>query len=283
MSATDHRPNPPDPSGGATREIDLLADPPRPTGQPTGQAGAAETAVAPDRYRHIGERSQPANGGQLGYTYTIYRYYDADDRVLFVGRSERVRQRIIDDEVGHPRGLPLGHDDGPKPWWREAIRIELEHLPPGTTDAEARVEERRQIEAYLPRYNREFNRDVFDRSNLERAIDVAHFEVDVATAEHERHDGIVRPVDQITVETERAAERLRPAGASRLHYGTRRGPDDPGPVPGRPAAVESRRRRRRLSTGGEDGPGSIAGLIVILCLLAALTIAAVIVSLRVVL
>ncbi len=282
MSATDHHSSPPEPSGETTREIDLLATPPRPIDPPARPTRASEPAVAPDRYRHVGERSQPANGGQLGYTYTIYRYYDADDRVLFVGRSERVRQRIVDDEVGHPRGLPLGHDDGPKPWWREAVRIELEHLPPGTTDAEARVEERRQIEAFRPLYNREFNEDVFDRSHLERAIDVAHFEVDVATAEHERHDGTVRSVDQVMIETERTAERLRPAGASRLHYGTRRDLTDPAPGPGRSVAAE-RRRRRLASAGRSDGPGSIAGLVAVLIVLAAVTIAAVIISLRVVL
>ena len=59
----------------------------------------------------------------------------------------------MDLEIGNPRGLPMGHDDGPKPWWREAVRIELQHLPPGTTEAEAQAEEARQIDLERPVYN----------------------------------------------------------------------------------------------------------------------------------
>lgn len=237
---------------------------------------ADSTPAAP--FRSVGERTNPANDGDLGFLYTIYRFYDADGRLLFLGRSDRVRQRIVDEEIGHPRGLPLGHDDGPKPWWREATRIELEHLPPGTTVAEAMAEERRQIEAYRPVYNREFNEGHHDRARIERAIDTAHFEVDVATAEHERHDGIVRPMERIVVETERAAERLRPSGAARLHYGLR---GQPSAAPGLPAeASGGRPSARSASSGRFDGPGSVAGLVVVLVILVALMALALIVSIR---
>lgn len=242
-------------------------------------------------FRPVGSRTNPANGGNLGYLYTIYRFYDAEDRILFLGRSERIRQRIVDEEVGHPRGLPLGHDDGPKPWWREAARIELEHLPPGTTGAEARAEERRQIELLAPVYNREFNEASYDRSRVEQAIDRAHFEVDVATAEHDRHDGFVRPVDQIAAEAARAADRLRPSGAARLRSGWRSRPVDqpprtaaptgghaPGAGPssgGRPARTAARAGSSRF-----DGPGSVAGMVIVIGILVALVVLALVVSIR---
>ncbi|MGI9614785.1 MAG: hypothetical protein ACR2QO_17880 [Acidimicrobiales bacterium] len=234
-------------------------------------------------FRPVGDRVNPANDGDLGYLYTIYRFYDAEDRLLFLGLSERVRQRIVDDEIGHPRGLPLGHDDGPKPWWREATRIELEHLPAGTTQAEARVEERRQIETNRPVYNLEFNEGHHDRSRVERAIDIAHFEVDVATAEHERHEGYVRAIDQIAVDSEVAAERLRPAGAARLRYGLR---GQPRAEPIAPAAPPDTARSgtaasaRRNPPDRSDGPGSVAGLIFVLLILLAIVSFALAVSIR---
>lgn len=236
-----------------------------------------------DAFRPVGARVNPANDGDLGFLYTIYRFYDADDRILYLGRSERVRQRIVEEEIGHPRGLPLGHDDGPKPWWREAARIELEHLPPGTTGAEALVEERRQIEAYRPRYNREFNESHFERSAVERAIDRAHFEVDVATAEHDRHDGHIRPIDQVALEAARAADRLRPAGAARLRSGFRAQRADAGLAPAAPAParVEAETSSARRGWYGRfDGPGSVAGMVIVFVILLALVIAALVVSIR---
>ncbi|MEL6983232.1 MAG: hypothetical protein AAFO29_12475 [Actinomycetota bacterium] len=244
-------------------------------------------------FRPVGARVNPANDGDLGYLYTIYRFYDAEDRILFLGHSERIRQRIVDEEIGHPRGLPLGHDDGPKPWWREAARIELEHLPPGTTGAEARVEERRQIELLHPVYNREFNEINHDRSRVEQAIDRAHFEVDVATAEHDRHDGFVRPIDQVAIEASRAADRLRPSGSARLRSGLRsRSADrtlDVGPI-ANPNPVERRSgasargggvaSTARRGAGRFDGPGSVAGMVVVFAILVALVIFALVVSIR---
>ncbi len=281
LATTDNQPSEGDP-GLAPPAVPAAPLPASPVPGSPVAAKTVETGAGPGgpaRFRAVGERSQPANGGDLGYTYTLYRFYDVDDRLLYLGRSERVRQRVVDDEVGHPRGLPLGHDDGPKPWWREAGRIELEHLPPGTTDAEARAEERRQIEAFRPVYNQEFNEDVYDRTQLERAIDTAHFEVDVATAEHDRHDGVIRPMPRIVVESERAAERLRPAGAARLHYGIRRDPAQPGSV----GAVGASRAVAGSRSRSFEGPGSIAGLVVVLAILLGLVIGALVVSIRVVL
>lgn len=233
-------------------------------------------------FRPVGARVNPANDGDLGFLYTIYRFYDAGGRLLYVGRSERVRQRIVDVEIGHPRGLPLGHDDGPKPWWREAASIELEHLPPGTTGAEALVEERRQIEAYRPVYNREFNEANHDRSLIEQAIDRAHFDVDVATAEHDRHDGFIRPMDRVDAEASQAAERLRPSGAARLRSGLRASSNGGLQAAVAPSNVapEARTETRRRSSDRFDGPGSVTGLIIVLLILIALVIAALVVSIR---
>jgi hypothetical protein len=237
----------------------------------------------------VGDQHHPANAGNLGYTYTIYRFYDRDDRLLYLGRSDRIRQRIVDLEVGHPRGLPLGHEDGPKPWWREAATVELQHLPPGTTDAEARAEERRQIEAFHPVYNREHNETFFDRERMEQAIDAAHFEVDVATAEHVRHDGVVRPLDQIALDAERAANRFRPDGAGRLRQGRRRpviAVDGPGPAspgsgragvgPGPAGGDQDRLGWSGVLSG--TGPGSIAGLTIVLAILVVVVVLAVMIS-----
>ena len=246
-----------------------------PVGSDGEGAEPSQPTRRPDRVRSIGDRSPAANAGDLGYLYTLYRFYDGEERLLYLGRSERVRQKIVDLEIGHPRGLPLGHEDGPKPWWREATRIELEHLPPGTTESEARVEERRQIQAFRPIYNQEFNEDVYDRARIERAIDITHFEVDVATAEHERHDGVIRSRSQIAVEAERAAERLRPAGAARLRYGRRAERFDGS------AAAPVRRPAERAPRS--EGPGSVIGLILVLTVLALVVIVAVAVSVQVVL
>lgn len=156
----------------------------------------------------VGEKHRPYNKGNLGYTYTIYRFYGPDDALLYVGETARIRKRIVDHQMGNPRGLPMGHEDGPKPWWREAARIELEHLPPGTTEREAMAIEREQIERLRPVYNRDYNDDHFDRGRRNRAIEYAHFEVDLATAEHERHDGTVRGLSQIESDTQDASNRI---------------------------------------------------------------------------
>lgn len=191
--------------------------------QPPAPAHRDPGAGATDPAPQVGQQRRPYNNGELGYTYTIYRFYDASDRLLFLGESGRVRHRIVDIEVGNPRGLPLGHDDGPKPWWREAVRIELQHLPPGTTDAEAKAEEARQIGLERPVYNRRGVDGEFDRERQDRALEHAHFESDVATVEHERHDGLVRDLTQVEIESRRAADQLKPGGSSLLDAVPRRG------------------------------------------------------------
>ena len=242
----------------------------------------------------VGDQRRPVNAGDLGYLYSIYRFYSIDDRLLYVGHSARIRQKIVELETGHPRGLPLGHEDGPKPWWREAARIELQHLPPGTTGEEARAEERRQVEAFHPVYNREHNEAFYDRERHERALDTAHFEIDVATAEHERHDGVVRPLERIALESAQTSDRLRPSGSALLRQGRRRPvvPADPGAAPDRIPRYRSSTRPGERSASGSlggrarslalfpEGPGSVVGLALVLAVLLFLVGWALLVSFR---
>lgn len=268
----------------------------------------------------VGEQRRPFNSGDLGYTYSIYRFYDAADRLLYLGESGRIRQRIVDLEIGNPRGLPLGHDDGPKPWWREAVRVELQHLPPGTTESEARAEEGRQIEIERPVYNRRAIDGEFDRERQEQVLEHAHFESDVATVEHERHDGLVRDLTQIEIESRRAADQLRPGGSAMLDAIPRQGyprprqgwsgqgstTSDPGPpsttadnaephvtiaaetaemsaLDGAAQRLEQRRVRTPTFYPSQErgnGPGSRLGLIIVAVVLAAAVAAALIVSLQ---
>lgn len=257
--------------------------PPQEQGQPSARSHGEYPPV-------VGGLTAPNNSGQLGFTYTIYRFYDAADRLLYLGESGRVRQRIVDIEVGNPRGLPLGHIDGPKPWWREATRIELEHLPPGTTEAEALVEEARQIALERPVYNPVENGQI-DLARQERTLAHVHFEADVATVEHERHDGVVRDLTQVEIESRRAADRLRPGGSTFLDAiprqrstGSRRSPTggggtgfegDDGPFD--PSGFETGLRR---AMNGNDGPGSPLGLAVVAVILGVLVIVALVVSLQ---
>ncbi len=220
--------------------------------QPPAPAHRDPTSGPADPAPQVGQQRRPFNNGELGYTYTIYRFYDASDRLLFLGESGRVRHRIVDIEVGNPRGLPLGHDDGPKPWWREAVRIELQHLPPGTTDAEAKAEEARQIGLERPVYNRRGVDGGFDRERQDRALEHAHFESDVATVEHERHDGLVRDLTQVEIESRRAADQLKPGGSALLDAVPRQGRPRPRQNWADQTAADDRTTSYQTSSAGPD-------------------------------
>jgi hypothetical protein len=72
-------------------------------------------------------------------TFTIYRLYDADDRLLYVGQSAVVLSRL-----GHHLGAG---------YVRRIARVELEHLPEGSDRADALTAERIAIIAGQPRWN----------------------------------------------------------------------------------------------------------------------------------
>jgi hypothetical protein len=98
----------------------------------------------------------------------------------------------------------------------------------------------------------------------------------------------------VVVESGRAADRLQPGGADRLRTGTgatvTTGRLDPrpgrGPAPDGPAAHEAGTRHplhRDHRWGWPfDGPGSVAGLVFVLLLLAIIVVAALVVEVRVV-
>jgi hypothetical protein len=77
-----------------------------------------------------------------GRVWTVYRYYDAAGRLLYVGVTGN----------GHYRAH--AHSRGSVPWWPLVARGEFEHF---TTMAEAFSEELRQITTLRPAYNKADN------------------------------------------------------------------------------------------------------------------------------
>jgi hypothetical protein len=70
-------------------------------------------------------------------TYTLYRFYNAEGRLLYVGWTSRALVRWVE----HTRY---------QPWWSEVSHIRVEHLP---TADDAREAEIRAIRNENPLYN----------------------------------------------------------------------------------------------------------------------------------
>lgn len=68
----------------------------------------------------------------------LYRFFDADDQLLYVGISFNAAQRAMQHR----------HD---KPWWTDVARMNVEHLPVNRQEAEAI--ERSAIVTERPLYN----------------------------------------------------------------------------------------------------------------------------------
>jgi hypothetical protein len=77
-----------------------------------------------------------------GRVWTVYRYFDAAGRLLYVGAT------------GNGYYRAHGHSRSTAPWWPLVARGEFEHF---TTMAEAFSEELRQIITLRPIYNRADN------------------------------------------------------------------------------------------------------------------------------
>ena len=72
---------------------------------------------------------------------TLYRFYAADGRLLYVGQTADPGKRFAKHSVTHA-------------WWRAVDKITLEHY---TTPALVKEAERQAIERDRPYYNSHFN------------------------------------------------------------------------------------------------------------------------------
>jgi hypothetical protein len=95
-----------------------------------------------------GENAREREGGDL--TTTVYRFYDAESLLLYVGVSNSPLTRWN------------AHLE--KTWWPEVARIAVEHFP---TRAEALDAEEEAIADELPLYNAE-TRGIVDRGLARR-------------------------------------------------------------------------------------------------------------------
>jgi predicted GIY-YIG superfamily endonuclease len=73
--------------------------------------------------------------------FTLYRFYAADDSLLYIGLTVDPGRRMREHKAG-------------KPWWTEIARIELEHL---SSLEELRAAERAAIIAEQPLHNLALN------------------------------------------------------------------------------------------------------------------------------
>lgn len=90
----------------------------------------------PEPYGPVCERCLDAKAGP-----TVYRCYDAQRRLLWIGSTKRFQQRI--------QSLP--HDYDRRNWWHEVVDIQPERYP---TISLARAAETRAIRAENPLYNK---------------------------------------------------------------------------------------------------------------------------------
>ncbi|MEM7341546.1 MAG: hypothetical protein AAF467_23045 [Actinomycetota bacterium] len=142
----------------------------------TATAADHETERSPTKpsreYPQAGDTKPEPHPGRV---YCVTKFYNADDVLLYVGGP----------------GEPLPH----QAWFREVVRVKVEHLPPGTTEWEAKLYERSQIE-HGTRYNRAHNPLQAEATLLIRqATDRAESERAMAETMHKRHDGTTRVVE----------------------------------------------------------------------------------------
>jgi hypothetical protein len=86
-----------------------------------------------------GHQRPPATGERMMRVWTVYRYYDAEGRLLYVGVTGCRHRRAHD------------HAGGPASWWLLVVRGEFDHF---TSPEEALAEELRQIVELAPLHNR---------------------------------------------------------------------------------------------------------------------------------
>lgn len=84
---------------------------------------------------------------------SLYRFYDADGQLLYVG--------VTSQGVGRFRSHATN-----APWWTQAVRTELEHFD---TRLDAEREERRQIKALRPIHNVRHAERAIERAKVAEA------------------------------------------------------------------------------------------------------------------
>ena len=102
----------------------------------------------------------------------LYRCYDANDALLYVGLTSNPKQRFNSHEKG-------------KSWWEDIVRIEVEHFD---TRAACAAAERRAIKQESPLYNLILaggSSDPSEVARLEAALGCAQSTLTAAHAERE--------------------------------------------------------------------------------------------------
>ena len=97
------------------------------------------------------------------FTHRLYRCYDADGVLLYIGVSKSWADRMYAHHLS-------------KPWWDDVVDVRLTPV----TEADAYVWEREAIEAEQPRYNVVHNRDTTEQhgkvSKVPVSIRDGHFD-----------------------------------------------------------------------------------------------------------
>lgn len=100
-------------------------------------AGASSWMKLPPPPPITPEQISPGRPRRKNVPTTLYRFFDQDGALLYIGISADVRRRISQHRKD-------------KPWWKESARIEMEHYP---NAEEARAAEKIAIKTENPRHN----------------------------------------------------------------------------------------------------------------------------------
>lgn len=95
---------------------------------------------------------------------SLYRYYDKNDLLLYVGVTGRGATRNIEHNKSQP-------------WWPHVTRQEVTHLP---TRRDALLEEKRLIQKHLPPYNRQHNRNYPEGRRAYEALMAAEVDIPIS-------------------------------------------------------------------------------------------------------
>lgn len=83
---------------------------------------------------------------------SIYRFYNAAGELLYLGLTNSLPARMKEHNEDRRKFV----------WWRLVARIDVEHLPPGTSRKRAEAIETAAIGREAPKFNKQGNRGRFD-------------------------------------------------------------------------------------------------------------------------